>query len=95
MNGRNFLINVDGTPKKHGFHQNVIIEAEGPRQAKLLATAKMWHDHELKKLTLNSKEDPPQILLETLWEFDIVDDVGLVETKRTFYVEKKWWQFWK
>jgi len=96
MKGRNFLLNKDGKEKKYGFSQNVVIEAGSPRQAELLAISKLWHDKELMKITLNSKEDPPVIQLDTLWELDIMDDVEEVESSRTLFAEKnKWWQFWK
>ena len=47
-------------------------------------------------MTLNKKKDPPKILLDTFWEVDELDYVGNnIETTRTFYEEKRWWQFWK
>ena len=96
LKGRNFLLNRDGKQRKYGFYQNVIIEAGSPRQAKLLGISKLWHDKELIKITLNSKDDPPVIQLDTLWELDILDDVSEIESGRTFFKDKnKWWQFWK
>ena len=96
MKGSNFLLNKDGKQKKHGFYQNVVIEAGSPRQAELLAISKLWHDKELKEITLNAKDDPPVIQLDTLWELDIMDDESGIENGRTFFLGKKrWWQFWK
>ena len=95
MNGRNFLISANGKPRKHGFYQNIIIEAETPQRAGLLARAKIIHNKELKEMTLNTKKDPPVVHLHTFWELDIVEDVDDLELGRTFYREKKWWQFWK
>ena len=95
LNGHNFLINIDGRNRKHGFYQTVFVEADNPKQAESLAVAKIRHNKELKEKTLNSQDDPPAIRLETIWEFDIADDVGHAEAGRTFYPEKKWWQFWK
>jgi len=95
LKGRNFLINDDGKHKKHGFHQNVFVDADSPRQAELSAISKIWHDKELKQITLNPDDDPPAIQLDTIWELDILDDVSQVETGRTFFIEKnKWWKFW-
>jgi len=95
MNGRNFLMHVEGKTKKHGFFQNIFVEAESSRQAKLLAIARLRHDKELNEATLNKEDNPPKIDVDTFWEIDIVHDERDVETGRTFYVEKKWWQFWK
>jgi hypothetical protein len=95
MKGRNFLINADGKQEKHGFHQNIFIDADSPRQAELSAASTIWHDEELQKAILNPEDDPPVIQLDTIWELDILDDVSQVETGRTFFIEKKkWWKFW-
>ena len=95
MNGRNFLIDTNGKPKKHGFYQMIDIETDSPQKAGLLAKAMITHDKELIGITLNVKKDPPAVHLHTFWELDIADDVDEVEPGRTFYREKKWWQFWK
>ena len=53
-------------------------------------------DKKLKEMTLNSENNPPKISLETYWELDNFDYTGkYLATDRTFYPEKKWWQFWK
>ena len=61
MKGRNFLINADGKQEKHGFHQNIFIDADSPRQAELSAASTIWHDEELQKAILNPEDDPPVI----------------------------------
>lgn len=74
----------------------MFLEAHSPKQAEKLALAKLWHDRELQGAILNPKNDPPRITLETFWEMDALEYLGHpVETGRTFYPEKKWWQFWK
>jgi len=95
MNGRNFLIDTNGKPKKHGFYQMIDIEADTPQKAGLLAKAMITHDRELIGITRNNKKDPPVVHLHTFWELDIADDVDEVDPGRTFYREKRWWQFWK
>lgn len=95
MNGRNFLISTNGKAKKHGFYQHIVIEAESPQKAGLLARARITHDSALKEITLNTENDPPVVQLHTFWELDVADEVGELEQGRTFYLEKKWWQFWK
>jgi len=96
LHGSNFLIDKDGKPRKQGFYQNVFIEAANPRQAELMVISKVWHDQELKQMTLNKQKDPPKLELDTFWEMDEADYVGNhIETSRTFYLEKNWWEFWK
>lgn len=96
MHGQNFLLNRDGKTSRYGFYQNVFMEVESLRQASLMATSKIWHDKELKEITLNPENDSPKISLDTYWELDSFDYTGKhLVTDRTFYLEKKWWQFWK
>ena len=96
MHGQNFLINRDGGTHYYGFYQNFFLEAATLHQAKLMVTSKIWHDSELNGITLNAKNNPPKISLDTYWEQDSFDYVGRhLSTDRTFYKEKKWWQFWK
>lgn len=96
MHGRNYLIDCDGKPQKCEFYQNIFLESNSLKQAELLTTIKLIKNKELKSLTLNRKDDPPRVNLETYWELDSFSYVGnYLETDRTFYEEKKWWQFWK
>ena len=95
MNGQNYLIDVGGRPRKQGFYQTVVIEADNPHTAALLAKAKIRHDRDLKAITLNDPGDPPRVELHTFWELDIACDAGQLQDGRTFYPERRWWQFWK
>lgn len=95
LNGKNFLLNRDGKAQKYGFYQSMFIEAETPKQAERMALTKIWHDRELKEITLNGAKDAPRVKLETFWELDELYYVNRLEPGRTFYPEKKWWQFWK
>lgn len=95
MVGRNYLIQSNGKPRKHGFQQHFILQADGPKQALQMAKARLRLDAELGAMTLNEANDPPEVDLDTLWEMDILDDPEDVPPGRTFFVEKRWWQFWK
>jgi hypothetical protein len=96
MHGQNFLIQQDGKTASYGFYHNIFVEAENLQQAQLMVTSKIWHDKKLKEITLNTENNPPRISLETYWELDNFDYTGkYLTTDRTFYPEKKWWQFWK
>jgi hypothetical protein len=95
MVGRNYLIQMDGKPQKHSFQQQLVLQADGPKQARQMAIARLRLDAELGAMTLNEAGDPPEVDLDTLWEMDILDDPEDVPAGRTFYIEKRWWQFWK
>lgn len=95
MHGQNFLLNRDGKTARYGFYQNFFLEAASLKQAQLMVTSTIWHDKKLKEMTLNPKDDPPKISLDTYWEQDDFDYVGKqLTTDRTFHLEKRWWQFW-
>ncbi len=95
LHGRNCQIRIEGKIRKQGFFQTLLIDAETPRQAELLAISKVHHDDELRRILRNPESDPPKLRMDTIWELDILDDPGAVKTGRTFYPEKKWWQFWR
>jgi hypothetical protein len=96
MQGQNFRFKLDDKIDHYGFYQNIYLEAENLQQAKLMATSKLWHDKQLQAMVLNKNNNPPKINLATYWELDSLDYVGKhLATDRTFYREKKWWQFWK
>lgn len=95
MNGSNYLMDVDGKKTRQGFFQNMIIKADSPKQAELQAISRIWHDAELKGLTLNPEKNPPKVTLHTLWELDVAYDDSRIDMERTFYKEKRWWEFWK
>ena len=95
MTGRNYLIQSEGKPRKHGFKQQLVLQADGPKQARRMAIARLRLDAELGAMTLNEAGDPPEVDLDTIWEMDILDDPQDVPLGRTFYLEKRWWQFWK
>ena len=95
MNGSNYLMAVDDKTVRQGFFQNMIIKADGPRQAERQAVSRIWHDMELQRLTLNPPKNLPKVSLHTLWELGVAYDDSRIDMDRTFYLEKRWWEFWK
>ena len=94
MTGHNFLMQINGQTGKHGFHQTLFVRSETHRQAELMALAQIRHDKELMEASLNAKNDPPVIRLETLWELEDFVEADKTASSRVFFLEKKWWQFW-
>lgn len=96
MNGRNFLIELDGNLAKHGFYQNIFVEAENPNEAEFAAIERIRNNEDLKSIVRNHKDDPPAISLDEIFEIDsITESDKTMEKGCTFYKEKKWWQIWK
>ena len=93
VNGQNFLLNLDGKPRKYGFYKTVYVDSSDPSQAELDAVEYI-RSSELKDQVSNSENDPPMIYVEEMYE---LENSGVSEnsTRHTFYKEKSWWQFWK
>jgi len=94
IEGRNFLLNVDGKTRRHGFYQTVFVSGSDPRDAESNAIRVVKDDAELKQMAQNAQHDPPMLYLDSLDE--IVESKEMPVAKgRTYYVEKQWWQFWR
>ena len=87
LNGRNFLINMEGKPQRHGFYTTRWVEAENPDDAELKAVENIKADSELKKCVLNDKDDPPMIYLEEIYELDSFNGVNPPGKGFSFYLE--------
>ena len=70
LKGQNFLLNVDGTPKRLGFFTTRFVQANNRDGAELLAVDLIRSDTWLRNSVLNERSDPPKIFAE---EIDIVD----------------------
>ncbi len=95
MHGSNLLIAINGKKQKYTFEQNLVVDANNPKQAEQLAVARLTLDKDLKKITLNKKKSPPVIQLHTIWELGALEDIHQIEDSRIFYPAKRWWCFWK
>jgi hypothetical protein len=95
MNGRNFLVDMDGKIAKRGFLQNFFLEAKSPAEAETLAVQKIRGNEDLRAITRNPKDDPPVIVLDEMSELESFDGVEAMESGKAWYQEKKWWQFWR
>lgn len=93
--GSNFKIDIDSNIRKYGFYQIFFVEAESSEQAESIALEKLRNDEDLKQITLNSKDDPPFMEIDELHELIDFEGIESKTTGRAYFVEKKWWQFWK
>jgi hypothetical protein len=94
IEGRNFLIALDGKPRRLGFYQTVFVAAADPGEAEAAAIRAVKDDVELKEMAQNEAHDPPMLYLESLEQLDDSESLQVAEG-RTYYVEKHWWQFWR
>ena len=94
INGRNFLIELEGKTEKCGFYKWVCVKVDNEFDAELRAVEKVRDDASLNSSTRNPKENPPMLYLEEIYEGD-EEEERANDTGFVFYPEKKWWQFWK
>lgn len=94
IEGRNFLLDLDGRPRRHGFYQTVFVQSSDPAEAEAAAIRAVKDDPELKHMAQNRADDPPMLYVDALYELESAEP--LPEAKgRTYYIEKSWWQLWK
>ncbi len=72
--GRNFLLSIEGTTGRYGFHALRWVEAKDPASAEQQALEIVRGDPALTENVLNSPEDPPLLFIE-----DVAVDEGGVK----------------
>lgn len=70
LNGRNFLLNLDGRARKLGFYATRFVDAHDAEGAEKAAVDLLREDATLKGEVLNSRDDPPMLYA------DEVEEVG-------------------
>ena len=86
INGRNFLLEVDGVPKRVGFYVLRYVDAESPQVAAQAAVQGV-RKHESLANVLNDRSDPPTIYAEDIIELSEVPQPDEIELGLSFYSE--------
>ena len=88
LHGKNFLLNLDGEPKKFGFYATRFVKAENPQEAEKIAVILTHQNPNLRKTLLNENDDPPKIYLEGIKEISFLKFFAKKSiTDFTFYPE--------
>ena len=87
MNGRNFLMAMDGKRGKYGFYQTFFLEADTPGDAELAVVGRMRKDEDLRAVTLNPEDDPLTLHLDDIKELANFDGIERMVSGRAFYSE--------
>jgi acetolactate synthase regulatory subunit len=97
INGRNFLLDVEGQVAKHGFFTICFVEAEDPAAAENTAIRIIRETQKLRDLMRNASNDPPVMDVTQIIEVGSFNQIENPEPGFVWYVEnpKLWWQFWK
>ncbi len=88
MNGRNFLIEMEGKERKYGFFQTFFVDAESPERAERLVVQKIKDNPDLARVVRNVRSDPPTIHLEELEQVGVFPADNKVEAGRAWYSEE-------
>lgn len=97
IEGRNFLITVEGDCAKHGFLTYRYVEASDPESAGNKAVQMIREAEDLREITVNASDDPPIVNVEGILEITSGDETERIPPNFIYYREnpKRWWQFWK
>ncbi len=68
LRGENFLLNLDGEPRKFGFHLSRYLRAVDAATAEKTAAIQVRQIPTLKQGVGNNSEDPPRICLQQIRE---------------------------
>jgi len=68
INGRNFLMRMDGKIRKAGFYTTRFVEAQDVEEAEAVAIGLIRSDAKLSSSILNRREDPPILTVEEIEE---------------------------
>jgi hypothetical protein len=81
INGRNFILDMEGDTRPAGFYTTRFVEAANPEDAELAAVDAVRQDEDLRARVRNPPDDPPMLYAEE------IEEVGaLVEARGfTFY----------
>jgi hypothetical protein len=95
INGRNFLLNVEGKRRRMGFYQTVFVEAADPHQAEEKAVGIVKSNSELREMANRDESIQASLHLSEMWEIELSDVPASQPEGRSLYLEKQWWQFWR
>ena len=87
MNGRNFLIEVNGVLAKHGFYTNRYVEAADANEAENLAMDSIRKRVDVRHAIRNTEDDKPVMYLEEICKLEDFDGVESFEEGFAWYKE--------
>jgi hypothetical protein len=88
LHGENFLLNLDGEPKKFGFYATKFVKAKNPQEAEKIAIILIRQNPNLRDTALNEKTDRPTINMEEIEEVNFLKFfTKKSKTGFTFYPE--------
>jgi hypothetical protein len=87
LNGKNFLLSMEGKATRFGFLTTRYVQAADTSQAELSAVQLIRDDAGLASV-LNERSDPPMIYCEGIEEIEPFDPASVVQLGLIFYSEE-------
>lgn len=87
LEGKNFLLDLDGTVQKHGFFTTRYVQASDEEEAELNAVDLVRNDDQLLTAVKNEKTDPPMIYLDEIEELDSFEGIKVLGAGYSFYTD--------
>ena len=89
INGKNFLIDMNGEVSKYGFITYRYIEANDPQEAELQVMQMLRETEKLRNMVQNTKEDPPEMYMTEIEEIESFDQIEEMEPGFIWYKEQE------
>ena len=89
IHGKNYLIRVDESTRKHGFYTTVFVEARNSEEAESIAVEMLKTDSKLLNMSINSESDPPSLSVESTNEIGTFENCRIPRTGLVLYIEKE------
>lgn len=89
LHGKNFLFNLDGEPKKFGFHATRFVKAENPKEAGKIAIVLIHQSPQFSNALSHESAGHPEIDVEEAREVGFLKFLIKKSTRGfTFYPEE-------
>jgi len=85
IRSENFLLDLDGNPRKVGFYATRFVEAQNKHEAEENAVSMVRTDITLLDAIRNEKSDAPILFVEEIAELDSVEDLTLPGIGSSFF----------
>lgn len=97
INGRNFLIELEGRFARYGFHTSRFVEASDRAAAENAAVRMIRETQRLRDLVRNPPDDPPFMDVTSIDEIESLPPTEEREPGFLWYDEnpRRWWRFWR
>lgn len=87
IHGKNYLIQLDGSTRKHDFYTTVFVEARNPEEAESIAVDMLEKDPKLLNMCENNESDRPSLSVESTDEIASFKNCTIPRTGLVLYSE--------